>query len=204
MMSKTHIAIGVASALLITQPHDITSCLTAVIGGAVGGIMSDIDVRSNKKCRDALYGRLIALGLTIIALFIDFFIGKEIINYIISPERRIIVIIGAILFAISILTGMAQLHRRATHSLLALLIMSAEVYMICPILGITFAIGFASHLAIDLFNKKPILLFYPLKKGAYFNLCYASKTANFVLMVVGTILSVVSLGYFLFRIFFLR
>lgn len=62
MMAKTHIAVGVASAMLITQPKTKTEFVVAVVGGSVGGVMSDIDVkidRSNKFAQkaslDALY-----------------------------------------------------------------------------------------------------------------------------------------------------
>ena len=56
MMSKTHIAVGIAASLVVMQPSTIADCLAAVVGGAIGGDLPDIDVRSNSYCRDALYG----------------------------------------------------------------------------------------------------------------------------------------------------
>ena len=66
MMSRTHISFGVATSLLATQPKTVSGCFVAVLGGSIGGIISDIDTRSNKYCRDALYGRLIVVGIIVI------------------------------------------------------------------------------------------------------------------------------------------
>lgn len=59
MMSKTHITVGIASSLAagfyIATAGDI---FAAIIGGTAGGILCDIECRSNPRMRDALFGRL--------------------------------------------------------------------------------------------------------------------------------------------------
>ena len=67
---------------------------------------------------------------------------------------------------------------------------SVSVFLIEPHIGIAFAIGYASHLIIDLFNKSPIRILYPLKKGICFKLCYADSLGNELLLVGGVFIMV--------------
>ncbi len=43
---------------------------------------------------------------------------------------------------------------------------------------LAFAVGYGSHLALDMLNYRPLLLFYPWKKGFSLKLCYARSPAN--------------------------
>ncbi len=55
-----------------------------------------------------------------------------------------------------------------------------------PALATAFALGFASHVLLDLLNKMPVQLFYPSKRGRLcFRLCYASGATNTAFMWVG-------------------
>ena len=46
MLGKTHLALGVAAAAAVLQPSTVPECLTAVLSGAVGGVLCDIDTFS--------------------------------------------------------------------------------------------------------------------------------------------------------------
>ena len=198
MMSKTHISIGIATSLLLLKPTTITDCLSTLIGASVGSIICDIDIRSNSYCRDALNGRLIALGIVVTALLIDFFGRRSLIASVVDPHRIAVVIIGAAILLISCMLGVAvDKHRAFTHSILALVVMSISVFMICPAVSKSFSIGFVSHLALDVLNKKGVRIFYPFGNGFCLKICYANRTANSVLMIVGGILSLVLLIYFI-------
>lgn len=197
MMSKTHIAVGVATSLFVTQPTTVTDCLISILGGTIGGIISDVDVQSNDYCKDAWYGRLLAILITALTLLVDWLIGGNIIKSIVDPRNRILVIFGTILLLICLIVGMAQNHRSFTHSFLALIIMSVAVYLIYPTLTKSFIVGFISHLLLDLMNKKKVQLFFPIGNGFCLGMCYADKTANFVFLLSGTVASIVLLGYFL-------
>ncbi|MCF0123208.1 MAG: metal-dependent hydrolase [Ruminiclostridium sp.] len=52
-------------------------------------------------------------------------------------------------------------------------------------LGVAFFAGYLSHLLIDLFNKSPERLFYPLKKEVCFKVCYADRLGNELFFSVG-------------------
>ena len=43
MMGMTHIFIGTASAMAVSSPHTVSGCFAAMIGGAAGGFISDIE-----------------------------------------------------------------------------------------------------------------------------------------------------------------
>ena len=98
---------------------------------------------------------------------------------------------GAVAFIALCAIGAFSGHRTFCHSLLGLALFSAAVWAVCPALAAPFAVGFASHLALDLLNKQKLQLFFPLKAGSFcFSLCHADGAANTVLMVVGTVAAV--------------
>lgn len=52
MLRKTHISIGIATALAFIRPTTVPSCLFAVMGGAIGGWLPDIDLNTRKKINE--------------------------------------------------------------------------------------------------------------------------------------------------------
>ena len=52
MLRKTHISIGIATALAFISPTTVPSCLFAVMGGAIGGWLPDIDLNTRKKINE--------------------------------------------------------------------------------------------------------------------------------------------------------
>ena len=190
MMGKTHIAVGIATAYMITQPKTTTEFVAATVGGSIGGIVADVDVkidRSNKYAQkasmDALYGEILAIAISACALTGDYFVGGQIIQTITAHWQT--TLIGAIMFIALTMIGEMSKHRDRTHSLLALVLFSACTYLISIPIGTAFLIGYASHLIIDLLNKSPIRILYPLKKGICINACYADRTGNEMLLVGG-------------------
>lgn len=101
MMSKTHIAIGAATALVGTAPMTPGECAIAVIGGVIGGIVADNDILDNDYLGDALFGQICAAGITALILFIDFVLGSGIVKSML--ESRALLITGIVIFAIFIL-----------------------------------------------------------------------------------------------------
>lgn len=198
MMGKTHIAVGMATAYIITQPKTSTEFVAATVGGSIGGIMADIDVKINrsnqhalKASLDALYGEILAVAISVCALVGDFFTGGQIIQTVISHWQT--ALIGAVIFIALTVIGEISQHRDRTHSLLALALFSASTFLISVPISMSFLIGYASHLLIDLLNKSPIRLFYPLKKGICFKVCYADRLGNELLLIAGVSIITLSL-----------
>ena len=188
MMGKTHIAVGIAAAYAITQPKTMPEFVIATAGGSIGGVMADIDVKidaSNKYALkaslDALYGEILAAAIAAGSLASDYFTGGSILQEMISSLPRFTA--GVVLFIILTVIGELSKHRDRTHSIIALALFSLSVFLIEPHIGLAFAIGYSSHLIIDLFNKMPVRILYPLKKGICFKLCYADRLGNELLLI---------------------
>lgn len=202
MMSKTHIAVGIAASMAIMHPANVEGCLLAVTGGAIGGVLADIDTLNNDSPkRDALVGQLISVGITVVAFLLDFLfktgIGKTVVT-----QNKIFLIPGVIIYIGCWILGFLSDHRTLTHSILAALIFSAAVFAICPKMAIPFFIGYIIHLILDLLNKKKFRILYPLKWEFCLGLCYAGKTANTVIMYVGLAASIfLILNSVLFHLF---
>ena len=187
MMGKTHISVGVATAFLVTQPVTLEGFSVAVIGGATGGIISDMEVRSNSKFRDALHARLIVLVLTMVFLIVDVITQGPIISSVLHSSSQRLIAGSAILIAL-VIFGRFTSHRTFTHSLLGLVSLSAGVWLLCPPLTAAFAAGFISHVLLDLLNKQPIQIFYPIEKGKFcLKLCYANGAMNTVFFLLGIV-----------------
>ncbi len=134
MMGKTHIAVGIAAAYMIIQPKTTTEFVAATVGGSIGGIMADVDVkidRSNKFAQkasmDALYGEILAIAISLCGLLGDWFTGGHIIPTIVGHWQ--IAIAGAVIFITLTVIGEISKHRDRTHSILALILFSVSVLM---------------------------------------------------------------------------
>ena len=190
MMSKTHVFMGIASSLLISQPVDNRTLLLSVAGGALGGIVADIDTLKNDYKCDALIGQIIALGIVAICFMLDWYFKLgSCISFV--EGSRFIHIVGVLIYLILVFIGLWSSHRTFTHSILAMSMFGAATYLIVPLMSVPYMIGFGSHLVLDILNKKPVKLLFPFGKGICLSLCYAGKTANTVFMYIGLVASII-------------
>ena len=110
MMGKTHLAVGIASSLILTQPRTTQQFAIAVIGGALGGIASDIDVKldfknkyANRYAWDAIGSEIVALMITIGLLASDFLLKGGICESIL--HRQYLAIAGLVIIILSVVVG---------------------------------------------------------------------------------------------------
>lgn len=104
--------------------------------------------------------------------------------------NRILFKIGLIAYFILLFVGFCSHHRTFTHSILALVLFSLAIALICPCLVKAYIIGYIVHLLLDILNKKPFPLLFPKGKGVCLGLCYASEIANTCFMWIGFIGSI--------------
>ncbi len=190
MMSGTHIVVGMSAALLLPPPATASQCVAAVIGGALGGVICDLDAGSGKNDiynRDAICGRVAAALISVAALLADIASKGAVSTYFSTHINGFRSLIGAAAIAALCLIGRKTAHRTFTHSLLAFALFSFSVFLFCPPLARPFMVGFLSHLSLDILNYKPLLLFYPWKKGFSLKLCYAKSPANTAVFVGGLV-----------------
>lgn len=198
MMGKTHYAIGLATALAVIHPQTLNECFVAVIGGSIGGVLADNDTLDHDYHSDALSGQALAFATAAIVLALDYFLNAGICSTI--SGRPMLPIIGMIGFIILYVVGYFSNHRTFTHSFLTLILYALTSSLIYMPLGISLSVAYLSHLLLDVLNKKKVPLLYPLKFGICLKLCYASKTANKVLMYTGFAATIILLGISLFLI----
>lgn len=189
MMGKTHIFIGTAAALALTFADTPLEILSALAGGAVGGMMPDTDLDSIKNIRD-INTKAIAGTIAGICFIIDFFFKCGMIESI-KNSNHTVAIVGLAAFIVLYFIGAAADHRSFTHSLFATVLYSMAVGMMCRPLAIPFAIGFLAHIILDCTNKKGVKVLYPSKKKFRLKWFYASKKANIAFYYIGIALTVV-------------
>uniref|UniRef100_UPI004055AC90 metal-dependent hydrolase n=1 Tax=Agathobacter sp. TaxID=2021311 RepID=UPI004055AC90 len=186
MMKKTHLVVGIASAMAITNPKTVPECFAAIIGGTIGGLICDIDISDNDWKNNSFFEKFTAAKITAIVLCLDFLLQTGICAYMLNRNKEYL-LIGGVLFSLFYLAGVHSTHRTFTHSFAGLFLFSVSFYFIYPPVVYSFAVGFLSHIILDLLNKKKIRLFYPSEFGVCLGLCYADGIVNAVFMHIGTI-----------------
>lgn len=192
-MGKTHIAVGTACALAVVGTAGFPGCFAALIGGPLGSVACDLDTKSNSYCRDALVSRFIAIGIAVfsVALASIFMESNE---GLIAINIDYQMLTAAFILVLTILLSRFSSHRSFSHSLLALALWIAAFALISPMIAVAFMVGFVSHILLDLLNKKPVHVFYPIGKGFCLKLCYANKLMNTILLICGIIASIALLS----------
>ncbi len=195
MLGKTHITLGIASSLILTQPETVSGVIGAMVGGALGGWIVDVDCKKTDADQEKIFDSIID-GLFIGALImVDCLLDNGICQYILSNWG--FQIWGALIgFIVLLLIGFNTTHRTFTHSLFAMLLFGITMYFFCRPIAISFVIGYTSHLVADLFNKKGIQILYPVKSRICLNLCLSNGTANKVLFWVALGLDVLAGSFF--------
>lgn len=191
MLGKTHMAVGIAATLAITQPSGVSELVLAVGAGSLGALISDIDVGTSNSHRNA--DKITALSVVVVlAVFaMDYFCNTQIIERIIGSSGYLRIIAGLLLFIGICAFGKEQPHRSFMHSFLALILLSFALGLIWEKAVIYFAIGFLSHLATDIFNKKKVRLLYPMKGGVSLGLFHAYGLANDIFFAIGSIVAII-------------
>lgn len=196
MQGKTHIAIGVAVSLATLHPETATGIVADVAGGAIGGWLCDIDLKKKDINYDSgkLYNFILIAFVIGITAFFDRRIENGICDYVISHWGKFS-IAGTAMFLCLCIIGLFSSHRTFTHSVLALILFSVSLGMVCFPLMPAFFIGYLSHIVIDLLNKKGEQIFFPAKRRVCFNWCASNGTVDTVLRLIGVLVSVVLIGW---------
>ena len=193
MLGPTHVAVGVASALVLTHPTAIPGVMIAAAGGAAGGWISDIDCRE-PRLHDVLADTIKAVIVCAAALAADNWIGNGLCAYL-RAHWGTQNILGLAGFLACCLFGITTHHRSFTHSIPGAFLMIKTVSMFCQPLALPFGIGLVSHILLDLTNHKGIQLFWPFKKRFCLDLFDADGIVN---TMIGRAASAIAAGTALF------
>ena len=177
MQGKTHITLGIATGILVMQPQSVPEVMIATIGGVLGGTLPDIDIKKADTDREYIYDGIVDSIAVAVLIILDALIGNGACQYVYDNWGPVVWCAMAALIVLAII-GFSTSHRSFTHSFLAIGLFGASMYFLCRPAFVPFVSGYASHILIDLLNKKGMKLLFPLKKRFSFNLCYADQSAN--------------------------
>lgn len=199
MTAKTHLAIGCATSLLITQPATPRNLLLCLGISSVGSVISDIDIASSESKKG--FKKVLAIvTVCIILIFIgDIFLGTDIIARF-KSDKNIVRLLGGFMFILAVcIFGAHCPHRSFMHSLPGVILITIGTSIIFPVTAPYMAVAMCSHILIDMLNKKKIRLLYPLKKVRVgFNLCYSDGLVNKLMFYIGTFICVAQIGFIIY------
>lgn len=189
MTGKTHITVGVATGLTLAIGYPKESQAILIAAAVVGSLIPDLDhPRSKINQRVLLFKNKLFKMITyslmgLVLIYLDYVLY--------ASGNKTLRLIGLAL----ILIGISR-HRGFTHSLLGLILFSSIVYIGTMKFNlyeafIGFAIGYASHLFMDLLTEKGIYLLFPVDKRVRIPL--GIKTSGFEEYIILMVTSIYSL-----------
>lgn len=186
MTGKTHFTFGTAVTILMTHPTDWKSFLLCIGAGAVGACVSDVDV-STSGSHKGFQRLLLLLAVAVLVIAgLDFFFQTGIWVMIQQRNGLLRSLAGFAIFLALCLYGEHQPHRSFTHSLAGVAMLGTAVFIMLPQAVWYFVCGMATHILLDLFNRKKVQLLFPFDAGKVcFRLCSADGAANQVLFWTG-------------------
>ena len=200
MLGKTHVCAGMAASLVVLQPASVAAWVCAVAGGALGGWISDVDVRGPRFARGAVVS-VCVVGVAFGSRLVAALSGVSALEAAAAPMGPA-ALVGAALFAAVTVAGSLTSHRGFTHSLVGCALWCLAMALLWPQVAPSFGVGLCSHLLLDLLNRAPkgaMRLFFPFKARVCLDLCRADGLANSLIWVVSCTVFVVMGGQLLFQ-----
>lgn len=189
MLSKTHITLGMASALVLTCPETVPGVIAAIAGGALGGWVPDVDahnknrLKSKRRVREKAWIKTLCTAFVGAVLILDYAVDGGMCRYAVDHLGPP-VWAGLLGFLLLLLVGIRTEHRTFTHSLLGTALFCGAVYFACRPAAVPFLIGYASHVCTDLLNVRGVQLVFPIRWYPSLKICRSDGRANQVLFWV--------------------
>lgn len=183
MTGKTHMAIGIATGLILARAEPAQTQLVCILACAVGSLVPDLDHPKAKLNQNIL---LLKNKFNSILLYLSLTIGFIYLYF--TKENILFGLVALMTFLISIST-----HRGFTHSILGYVLATSIVRILSleydlPYMYLGFSIGYITHLIGDFLTVKGIKLFYPIGKNIAFPIMSISNKnsiKNISLMLLG-------------------
>ena len=188
MLGKTHMAVGIAAGIAIFQPDSVMTAAVCTAGTALGALIPDIDVGHSKSRNkvESIIGLVILITVTLATIEAAFHIGTY--RQLMSNSSVVRILSGFAVFLIACGYGLKTSHRSFMHSFMAGAILTVCVYIIFPMLAEYFAVGFCSHLIIDLLNHRGEQLLFPCKKRFCLDIASSHGLINEVLFAMADVI----------------
>lgn len=186
MLAKTHIAVGMAAAFSIVKPGTVAEALPVIAGGALGCLICDLDCDNSSEKSASGHWRAV-MGLVAAAALIEDYLLDAGMWRSLGQSSPYLWFAGLAGFVITCVFATGSGHRDFSHSLLAMALETWCLGLVFPVAALPFAAAFASHLLLDIMNKRPVRLLYPAKKGICLGWFFADRLANKVFAIGGVI-----------------
>lgn len=187
MQGKTHLVIGVALSLAVMRP----STMPALVGGAgiaaLGSVISDIDAGQSGAGHDAtkVVASIVIAG--VLVLLADLYFHLGLYARFLRRGRETGFMLPLLLFILFAAIGMLTRHRSFMHSLPAMILFTACIWFMQRAMAPYFAIAYASHLLLDLTNRRGMRLFFPSRKLVSMKLFASNGWMDRILLMAGVI-----------------
>ena len=186
MLAKAHVTIGMAAAFTIARPETVAEALPVIVGGALGCLICDLDCEVTTEKTESSRWRKVMAVIAIAGLIEDYLMNAGMWSSL-GRNGPYLWFIGLMVFSLTAGFASVANHRGFSHSLLAMLIFTISIWLIFPAAAMPFAVSFATHIVLDLMNKKPVRIFYPMKKGFSLRMFYADRFADKVIALAGSV-----------------
>ena len=186
MLAKAHIAVGMAAAFSIVRPETVAEALPVIAGGALGCLICDLDCENKSEKSDSSRWRAVMALVAAAALIEDHLLDAGMWRSL-GQNGQYLWFAGLAGFVITCVFAGGSGHRGFSHSLLAMGLETLCLWLVFPAVAVPFSIAFASHVLLDMMNKRSVRLFYPAKKGMCLGWFYADKLANKLVALCGTV-----------------
>lgn len=201
MSGETHIAIGVASALILMQPQSLPEMVAGMGIAAIGAVISDLDSKKSKVKNKSNKVKLLMAAIILLMLAVERIFLIEVFTTVTSAITWTSRTLAIIMFIGLCIYGEMQPHRSFMHSIIAGILLGGCVGEIVSGYGRYFYIAFVSHLVLDILNDKRVRVLYPLEKGISLGICKANKMTDKILFCVGFLIifaftSITAINYF--------
>ena len=205
MQKNAHLSAGVAVTIAATQPSSIKGLAICVTAATIGSLISDIDVTTSESHKDL--SKILAISTLAIFLcaILEATLHVGIYNYILNQTNLSRILIGILSFLLVCSYGMHTSHRTFMHSIPAIVILGAIVYIALPSAVFPFVIAMISHIFLDVFNRRKIQILYPLKKPKIaLKLCPPDGKVNKMIFKISSFVIAAELGIFIAMVYIVR
>ena len=187
MQGKTHLVIGVALSLAVMRPATLPALVSGAGAAALGSVISDIDAGQSGAGHDAtkVVASIVIAG--VLVLLADLYFHLGLYTRLLKRGRETDFMLPLLLFILFAAVGMLTRHRSFMHSLPAMILFTACIWFMQRAMAPYFAIAYASHLLLDLTNRRGMRLFFPSRKLVSMKLFASNGWMDRILLTAGVI-----------------
>lgn len=194
MLGKTHMAAGITVGLAMMLPASYQSIVLCAGSAAIGAVISDIDAGKSASRREVnKIGGLILLSFAGMGAA-DYRFSLGLREILLQRSDLLQILTGLSGFFLICMLGKETPHRSFMHSFLAMFLLVSCVAILFEPAALPFGIGFFTHLILDLFNKKGVQLFYPIRYRFRLGMVKANGLTDRLLFGISTVLAVAMVG----------